>query len=66
MSWTDERIESLRRNSEQTREAIRFYAEHGGNPGKRAGRLRQPIVPENPGIQQDEEELGRGDWATCL
>jgi hypothetical protein len=30
----EERIESLRRNSEQTREAIRFYAEHGGNPAE--------------------------------
>lgn len=30
----EERIESLRRNSEQTREAIRFYAENGGNPAE--------------------------------
>jgi hypothetical protein len=30
----EERIESLRRNSEETREALRFYAEHGGNPAE--------------------------------
>jgi len=30
----EERIEAMRRNSEETREAMRFYAEHGGNPAE--------------------------------
>lgn len=30
----EERMEALRRNSEETRETMRFYAEHGGNPAE--------------------------------
>jgi hypothetical protein len=46
----EERIESMRRNSEQTREAIQFYAENGGNPAEAgllaAAEMMQKVITD--------------------
>lgn len=49
----EERLESLRRSSEQTRDAVRFYAEHGGSPAEAgliaaAEMLSKALIDQGP------------------